>query len=169
MYGESWMLFGVIFEKLVAFIGANEYRKVLLDFVAAVPSRAFNIVELSRPFVDFFFFSCYGSRKTLFADIVRMQMLIIESRYSETELQLSPQHIKMLSEFAPDQLKLKINPSLRFLFSQWPIAEIYRSEMPAEKKDTCVMIASGERNQKYYDADPIEVKMLNMAQMGESF
>jgi hypothetical protein len=128
--------------------GADYFRQLALEFLAAHPSRSGNLHHIGAPFAPFLAGKFAGTRYAYFADIAAL-----EWAYQEAQLAgdadtggLSPGAFAGIAAEDYERLTFTFHPACHFVQSRYPIVKIWRANQAETLSDEIIDLDSGGDN-----------------------
>ncbi len=108
-------------------VGDDAFRQLIADYLIEHPSRSANIGEVGRQLPKFILGHPYATEIPYLADVIAFEWAAVESFYSDSA---PPFDFTILANFSESdwaEAQIKLQPSLRFYYAQWAIADMWNA------------------------------------------
>ena len=113
------------------------------EFIRVTPPKEASLFAYGDRFPDFLaeFPPCRHLR--YLPDVARLEWLINVAAHAENATPLLPSALSFVAEVAARRLVFRLDPSLGFLQSSWPVDEIWRANQPEASEQTVIDLDAG--------------------------
>jgi hypothetical protein len=128
------------FPAIERLVGAEYFRQMGLEFLAAHPSRAGNLHHVGAPFAAFLRERFAATRYDYLPDVAALEWAYQESMVAPDA---APFDIETLRSTSPHALRLTPHPAARLVRSAYPIVRIWRANRAESASEDTIDLGSG--------------------------
>ena len=144
------------FEVTGLFLGVDSFYEYLEEYFKVHPSKTHFINEISRHLPSYIEKNLPKKAEPFIIPLAKMEWLMNESFYNFFSIDK-----KENIQVPKGETKIKINPSLIFLESRWPLSKIWNKEKAYEAEESFMTIWTlSDRKVRILDWSELEFKVL---------
>jgi hypothetical protein len=132
-----------VIEKLV---GADYFRRLALDFLAAYPSRAGNLHHIGAPFARFLHERFAHTEYVYFEDVAALEWAHQQVLIAADAKPITAEDLAAVNPADYESLRFDLHPAAALVRSAFPIIRIWRANQPDAANDEPIDLASGGDN-----------------------